>query len=169
MSDPTIAKSYSNLQTFFLVSLRLLLGWYFLYEGLVKIANPDWSAFGYLIDSQGPLAGFFQSLAANTGTLAIIDFLNKWGLTLIGLGLILGLFNRLALIFGMILLILYYCSHPPLASITYIMPQEGSYLWVNKTLIEIFAMAVLLVFPTSQIFGIDRLISKWFKNQVAAS
>lgn len=164
MSNPTIAKNYSNLQTFFLVSLRLLLGWYFLYEGLVKIANPDWSAFGYLMDSQGPLAGFFHSLAANAATVAVIDFLNKWGLTLIGLGLILGLFTRMALIFGMILLILYYCSHPPLASINYIMPQEGSYLWVNKTLIEVVAMAVLLVFPTSQIFGLDRLISKWFKN-----
>jgi thiosulfate dehydrogenase [quinone] large subunit len=164
MSVQSNLKNYSHLQTFFLVSLRLLLGWYFLYEGLVKIANPDWSAYGYLMDSQGPLAGFFHSMAANANMVASIDFLNKWGLALIGLGLILGLFTRLALIFGMLLLILYYCSHPPLASISYIMPQEGSYLWVNKTLIEIFAMAVLLVFPTSQIFGMDRLISKWFNN-----
>jgi len=42
--------------------------------------------------------------------------------------------------------------------------MEGTYLWVNKTLIEIFAMAVLLVFPTGRIFGLDRLISKWTKK-----
>jgi thiosulfate dehydrogenase [quinone] large subunit len=55
-------------------------------------------------------------------------------------------------------------SHPALASVTYLMPQEGSYLIVNKTLIEIFAMAVLFVFPTGHIAGLDRFISKWIKN-----
>ena len=51
MSDKSVAKNYTNLQTFLLVALRILLGWYFLYEGIVKIANPDWSSFNYLMDS----------------------------------------------------------------------------------------------------------------------
>jgi len=126
--------------------------------------NPDWSSLGYLMDSQGPFAGFFQSMATNAELVAVVDWLNMWGLTLIGLGLMLGAFTRISAGFGVLLLVLYYLSHPPLASVNYIMPQEGSYLLVNKTLIEIFVLAVLMVFPTGQIVGIDRLISKWIKK-----
>jgi thiosulfate dehydrogenase [quinone] large subunit len=109
MSSKAITKNFTNLQVFFLVTLRIIIGWYFLYEGLVKIANPDWSSFGYLMDSQGPFAGIFHSMVAKANTVAIIDMLNKWGLALIGLGLILGLFTQLATFFGMLLLIMYYC------------------------------------------------------------
>ncbi len=151
---------YSNTQTFFLVALRIIIGWYFFYEGITKIANADWSSVGYLMDSKGLMARVFTYLAMNEHVVAVVDFLNKWGLTFIGLGLILGLFTQLALCFGMILLTFYFLSHPPLANVTYIMPQEGSYLWVNKTLIEIFTMALLLAFPTGHIFGIDRLFRK---------
>jgi thiosulfate dehydrogenase (quinone) large subunit len=164
MSKAQTNTSYTNIQTFLLVALRMLLGWYFLYEGIVKIANPDWSSFGYLMDSQGAFAGMFHSMAAKANVVAVVDWLNKWGLTLIGLGLILGFLTQYALFFGMLLLIMYYCSHPPLASVTYLMPQEGSYLWVNKTLIEIFTMALLMVFPTGHLAGIDRFISKWLKK-----
>jgi thiosulfate dehydrogenase [quinone] large subunit len=136
-----------------------------MYEGIVKIANPDWTSFGYLMDSQGPVSGLFHSMAVNPDVVAVVDWLNMWGLTLIGLGLILGLFTQLALFFGIILLLLYYLSHPPLASVTYILPQEGSYLIVNKTLIEIFALALLMAFPTGKIAGIDRLISKWISKK----
>jgi thiosulfate dehydrogenase (quinone) large subunit len=164
MSNKQMNKSYTNIQTFLLVTLRILLGWYFLYEGIVKIANPDWSSFGYLMDSQGAFAGIFHAMAAKTNVVAVVDMLNKWGLTLIGLGLILGFLTQYALFFGMLLLIMYYCSHPPLASVAYLMPQEGSYLWVNKTLLEILTMAVLMVFPTGHIAGFDRFITKWTKK-----
>lgn len=160
MSKSEIAIRYSNLQTFLLVALRIIIGWYFLYEGLVKIANPDWSSFGYLMDSKGMFAGLFHSIAGNPDAVAVADWLNKWGLTMIGLGLILGLLTQVALVAGMVLLFVYYFSHPALASVTYILPQEGSYLWVNKTLIEAVTMAVLLAFPTGHIFGVDRILFK---------
>jgi thiosulfate dehydrogenase [quinone] large subunit len=156
---------YTNIQTLLLVTLRIILGWYFLYEGFVKIANPDWSSFGYLLDSKGFFSGMFHSMASNADVVAVVDWLNKWGLTMIGLGLILGLLTQLASFFGMLMLIMYFFSHPPLASITYVMPQEGSYLWVNKTLIEIFTMALLIAFPTGHIFGVDRFIFKSDKKR----
>jgi len=106
----------------------------------------------------------FHSMAANLSVVAVVDWLNMWGLTLIGLGLLLGLLTQLSIFLGILLLVLYYLSHPALASVTYMMPQEGSYLIVNKTLIEISALAVLFVFPTGQIAGLDRFISKWIKN-----
>jgi thiosulfate dehydrogenase [quinone] large subunit len=153
-------KDFSLTQLIFLVLLRVSVGWHLLYEGAVKIMDPDWSSFGYLMDSKGFFAGLFQSMASHQGVLQVVDFLNMWGLFLIGLGLIAGLFTRLSVICGIILLTFYFLSHPPLAGVQYIIPQEGSYLLVNKTLIEIIALCVLLVFPTGKLAGIDRFFQK---------
>ena len=149
---------YTNAQLSWLVILRVAIGWHFLYEGLVKLINPNWSSVGFLLDSGGFLGPFFQSLANNPGTVNIIDQLNIWGLILIGLGLILGLFSRPACIFGIMLLAAYYLSHPPFTGLKYAVPNEGSYLIVNKNLVELIALAVLFVFPSSRHIGIDRLI-----------
>ena len=153
---------YTTMQLLWLVALRVLIGWHFLYEGLVKVVNPNWSSAGYLMDSQGLFSGFFQSLATNQSVLSVVDFMNMWGLVAIGLGLLLGCFSRIALSGGIILLLFYYLSHPPFVGLKYGLPMEGSYLIVNKNLIELAAMIVLLLFPTSKIIGVDRLI---FKNK----
>lgn len=149
---------YTKAQLSWLVILRVAIGWHFLYEGLVKLINLNWSSVGFLLDSGGFLGAFFQSLANNPTTVNIIDQLNIWGLILIGLGLILGLFSKPVCIFGIILLATYYLSHPPFTGLRYAVPSEGSYLIVNKNLIELIALAVLYVFPSSRYIGIDRLI-----------
>jgi len=141
-----------------LVFLRLAIGWHFLYEGLVKLTNPNWSSAGYLLDSGGFLKQFFYNLTANPDLLKIVDFLNIWGLILIGLGLILGLFTRAAIISGIVLMVFYYFSHPPFPGLKYTMPTDGSYLVVNKMLIEALALGVLFVFPTWLEWGVDRWI-----------
>jgi thiosulfate dehydrogenase (quinone) large subunit len=149
---------YSQPQQWMLVILRVAIGWHLLYEGIIKLMNPNWSSVGYLMDSKGWFAGIFHSIAANPDALQVADFLNIWGLILVGLGLILGLFTRLSCYGGIALLALYYLSHPPLLNVTYIIPSEGNYMLVNKNLIELFTLAVLLLFPTGRIVGIDRFI-----------
>ncbi|MFT4223246.1 DoxX family membrane protein [Dysgonomonas sp.] len=159
--------SYSRPQTFWLVALRLLIGWHFLYEGIVKILNSGWTAYPYLMDSHGFLSNLFHGIAENPQILAISNIINIYGLTLIGLGLILGCFSRVASIGGIVFLALYYLSHPPFIGAEYMMPTEGSYLWVDKNVIEIGALMVLIYFPTSQIIGLDRYISKIFNRKSA--
>lgn len=151
-------------QIFWLVTLRVVIGWHFLYEGVVKLANPNWSSAGYLLDSAGFLKEFFYWLASDPAMLNTVDFMNVWGLIAIGLGLILGLLTKPALWAGIILLAFYYLSHPPLVGISYGLPMEGSYLLVNKTLIELIAMIVLMYFPTGIAIGIDSLIFKRAKK-----
>ena len=141
-----------------LVALQMLIGWHFFYEGLAKLINPYWTSALYLAESEWWLGGFFRNLAANPTAIVVIDFLNVWGLTLIGLALMLGLLARPAIIAGMILLALYYIAAPPFAGYSYAIPAEGSYLVVNKVMIEFVALAVLLAFPTNRLFGFDRLI-----------
>lgn len=156
---------YSKAQLWLLVVLRVVIGWHILYEGVSKLLNSNWSSLGYLMDSKGLLAGIFHSMASNPEVLRVVDFLNVWGLILVGAGLILGLFTRVATIGGIALMALYYLSHPPLINAAYAMPSEGNYLLVNKNLIELAALLVLSVFPTGCVVGIDRYIFKRGKEK----
>lgn len=149
---------YTKLQSTALVILRITIGWHFLYEGGVKILNPNWTAKSYLLDSGGFLKGFFELIAGNQTLLSISDTANAWGLALIGLSLLLGIFTRYSSIAGIVLLLLYYLSHPAFPGIEYLFPSDGSYFVINKTLVELFALLVVFAFPTSHIFGLQRLI-----------
>jgi thiosulfate dehydrogenase [quinone] large subunit len=152
--------TYSKSQTFWLVALRMIIGWHFLYEGLVKVLNPKWTSYAYLLDAGGWIASWLHGLAHSAQWLAVADFLNTWGLVLIGLGLVAGCFTRIATVSGIALVAVYYLSHIPFIGSSYMMPSEGSYLWIDKNLIEIVALAALFVFPTSQKYGLDRYIFK---------
>jgi thiosulfate dehydrogenase [quinone] large subunit len=140
-----------------LVIVRVLIGWHFLYEGLVKVADPNWSAASFLIAAQGPFANLFKYMASNTAILNGINFCNQWGLILVGIGLILGLLSRWAIIGGMALLTMYYLGNPPFIGLDVPGIAEGSYLIVNKNLIELFTLLVLFFSPTDRIIGLNRL------------
>ncbi len=149
---------YGTLQLIALVSMRMLIGWHFLYEGVAKLTNPYWTSAGYLQESKGWLSEIFTDLVNNESLLALADNLNQWGLMLIGLALLLGLFTRTAAVFGILALALYYAAAPPFPGLEYAMPAEGSYLIVNKILIELAALLVVVVFPTAHRVGLDRLL-----------
>lgn len=164
MKKQKIECIYSGWQVFALTFLRVLIGWHFLYEGLVKIYTPGWTAKGYLLGSVGPLAPLFKSMAQSELILNSVDFFNEWGLVLIGLSLFIGLFSKLFKILGIILLSLYYLAYPPFPSIGNNIYQEVSYWIVDKNLIGIAAIFVLLFFPSSHITGIDKFIFKKKRN-----
>ncbi len=148
----------NNLKVAWLVALRLAIGWHFLYEGLIKVLNPNWSSIGYLLDSKGFMSSFFYGIANNPTSLNIADFMNQWGLVLIGLGLILGFLTRISAISGMLLLALYYLSHPPFYWLEYAMPTEGSYFFIDKVFIEFCALGAIASMQTGKCIGIDRLL-----------
>lgn len=151
---------YTKIQSFALVTMRLAIGWHFLYEGGVKLLNPHWTSKSYLMDSGGFMKGIFSYIADNHTLLNISDAANAWGLTLIGLALMLGLFARYASLAGIFLLLLYYLSHPAFPGIDFMFPSDGSYFIINKTLVELFAMLVIFAFPSLGQFGIERFIHK---------
>jgi thiosulfate dehydrogenase (quinone) large subunit len=148
----------SRVQMATIVVLRVLIGWHFLYEGLSKLTSPGWSASGYLLQSRGPFAGVFRWMAADASALAAVNQLNMWGLTAIGLGLILGCFTRVASAAGLLVLLMFYLCNPPFVGYFYAIPTEGSYLVVNKNLVEAAALAVVLVTNSGRAAGLDRII-----------
>lgn len=153
-----IKPNYSNWQICALTILRVLIGWHFLYEGLIKIYTPEWTGKSYLLASIGPFAPMFKALAESDTLLQIADFLNVWGLVLVGLSLFVGLFSRLSIFFGIALLAFYYLSFPPFPGLGASGFVEGNYWIVNRNLIEIGALLVLAVFPSSHITGLDRFV-----------
>jgi len=100
-------------QLYGLVTLRVLIGWHFLYEGISKIINPYWSSAAYLLDSKWLFSGLAKTIVSNPTLLGISDFVNMWGLTLVGASLLLGLCSRYSALVGMGFVILYYLFAPP--------------------------------------------------------
>ena len=81
----------------------------------------------------------------------IINFLNEWGLTLIGLALIFGVFVRLASFFGIVLMMLYYLPIFP--------PAHGL---VDEHIIYSLVFLVLMAFGSGEILTLN----KWLQERL---
>jgi thiosulfate dehydrogenase [quinone] large subunit len=138
--------------------LRVVIGWHFLYEGLTKLTAPSFTAAGYLKQARGPFGELFKSIATQPNLLANADLITMWGLTLVGLFLILGLFTRLASLAGIGFILMFYLAAPPLIGYFYSIPSEGSYLIINKNLVELCALAVIFATGSGKFAGLDRIV-----------
>ncbi|MES2646980.1 MAG: DoxX subfamily [Bacteroidota bacterium] len=153
----------TRVQGFVLVLLRILIGWHFLYEGVIKAYNPSWTSRGYLL-SASILKPFFAWLASDS-LISIIDNLNIIALIAVGISLLIGIKVKWGCIGGVLLLLLYYFAHPPLPGLPQ-GPSEGSYWIVNKNLIEMAALFVVYQFPLTSLFGLEKMFTK---NKVVTS
>jgi thiosulfate dehydrogenase [quinone] large subunit len=141
-----------------ITTMRVVVGWHFLYEGIAKLSSPSWSAAGYLKVSRGPFAAFFHWIASQPLLLDKANLITSYGLTIIGVLLILGLFTRVAAFGGIGLVLLFYICNPPFVGYFYSIPSEGSYLIVNKNLVEVCALAVILLTRSGLYAGVDRIL-----------
>lgn len=128
--------------------LRVSLGWFFFYAGITKVLDPNWSAAGYLKGAK-TFTGFYQFLT-DPSILPIVNFLNEWGLTLLGISLIFGVFVRLGGILGAVLMLLYYF---PILNFPY--PNAHAYI-VDEHIIYIFALLSLAAARAGRIWGLER-------------
>jgi uncharacterized membrane protein YphA (DoxX/SURF4 family) len=151
----------SQLLPWALTIVRIVIGWHFLYEGISKIMAAGWTSAPYLAGSKWIFAPLFTAMTGSPAAIAIIDFINIWGMVLIGLGLILGLFTRWAAVGGTLMLFFYFVAYPPLPGYMFGVPVEGNYLWVNRNLIELFALALFIFLSREYHFSLDRLIERW--------
>lgn len=140
--------------------LRVALGWLFLYAGITKILNPAWSAAGYLGNAK-TFGGFYAWLAspANMGW---VNFINEWGLTLLGVSLIIGIGVRLSSILGALMMLLYYFP-----ILKFPMVGTHSYL-VDEHIIYALVLLFFANVHAGRAFGIDHFLAtspklqKWF-------
>ena len=116
--------------------LRVVVGWHFLYEGIAKLTSPSWSAAGYMKSVARPVRRFFHWIAGQPNLLDKANLITMYGLAFVGVLLILGLFTRLAAIARHRLRPAVLPCDPPFVGYFYSIPTEGSYLIVNKNLVE---------------------------------
>ena len=152
MKDSRNTSQLASAQQWGLIILRIIIGWHFLYEGIVKLLDTGWSAEGYLANTHGFLSGIFHSMASNPAVLEAVNFLNVWGLILIGTGLFLGFLARPAAYAGILLLFFYYFAYPPFQGYNFGVAQEGHYLVFDKTFIELAALILLALFGEYSVF-----------------
>ena len=150
--------SLTGLQLSVLVILRVAIGWIILYEGIGRAMNSSWSLTGYLSGSRGVFAGYFTSLTTHSNLMYAIEIINEWGLILIGMGLVFGLFSRFFSFAGLVFALIGYLSHPPFFGLNYTSIVQGSYLIVNELFVLFFLLLLFVLLPTSHIIGLDRLI-----------
>lgn len=141
----------STYQKVSLVILRLSLGWLFFYAGITKILNPDWSAAGYIRSAKN--FSFFYNLFLNSSVLPVINFLNEWGLLLVGIALIFGIFIRIYSAVGILLMVLYYFV------LAFPYPNANSFI-VDDHIIIIAGLLVLSAFRAGRVWGLEEWCSK---------
>jgi uncharacterized membrane protein YphA (DoxX/SURF4 family) len=78
----------------------------------------------------------------------------KWGLTAIGLCLLLGLFTPVAALAAAAQLAMFYFASPPWPGLPAAL-MGGHYLYVDRNLIELVAVLVVAAVPAGQWAGLD--------------
>jgi thiosulfate dehydrogenase [quinone] large subunit len=141
-------------QTLWLFLLRITMGWLLFWAGITKVLNPNFSAAGYL-EGAKTFTGFFHWLASPE-MLPFTNFINEWGLTLIGLALMLGIGTRIAARLGAVLMILYYL---PILDFPY--PNAHAYI-VDEHIIYAIALMLLDAFRAGRSYGYDASLSQRF-------
>jgi uncharacterized membrane protein YphA (DoxX/SURF4 family) len=87
-----------------------------------------------------------------------IDFLTRWGLTVIGACLLLGLFTRSACVGGAMFLLMFYLAMPALPWLPPNPRAEGHYFYINKNIIEMLALLALATTRSGRWVGLDSLV-----------
>ena len=137
--------------------LRLLLGWFMFVDGLQILLTPHWSAASFLLGAKNfPAFYAWFAMASNSWW---VNPLNSWGITLIGVALLLGVGVRLASWTGAILMILYYFPH-------YTLPWVPNGFIVEEHIIYAAAFVLIAVFPAAQSFGFARDLRRTFLGRI---
>lgn len=132
--------------SYWMVFLRLIVGWWFLGAGLSKIVENGvfYDAHGWMMyAAEGtliyPITSWFAANAVWLPNLMI-----PWGELAIGLGLIVGCLTRLAAANGAILMFFFYFGN-----------ADWGHGFVNGDLMGLLLFLTLIVFGAGRVFGID--------------
>ncbi len=147
-------------KNYILAIIRIVMGWIFLWAfldktfglGVSTLREKSWLAgnsptSGFLSSLKGPFAFFYNNLTGNL----FVDWIFMIGLLLIGISLILGIFNKLATYSGSLLMLLMY---------TAVMPSKNNPL-IDEHIIYLLILLLLNFFRAGDYFGLRK---KWSKT-----
>ncbi|WP_123537796.1 DoxX family protein [Halosimplex salinum] len=151
----TVQGKAHSLSAWFVLALRLMMGYAFLYSGVSKItAAEPFSAGGYLTHSAAangnPLAGVFAWMGSTPWFVEFANVAVPWGELLIGLGLLVGALVRLAAFFGALMMLMFYFGNWSI--------EHGL---INGDFAYMLVFLAVAAFGAGRILGLDALIERY--------
>ena len=132
--------------------LRVIMGWFLFYAGITKVLDAGWTSAGDVKGAKNFVDLYQWFLSPQV--LPVVDFMVKWGLTMLGVSLLLGLFVRVSSYLGMLLMFLLY-----LPVLNFPLVGAHAYL-VDEHIIYMAGLVVLASFKAGHVWGLE----KWCSN-----
>ncbi|WP_435335627.1 DoxX family protein [Haloarchaeobius sp. TZWWS8] len=151
----TVTGRAHSLSAWFVLSLRLMMGYAFLHAGWDKIvAAEPFNAKGYLLFAAGangnPLAEMFVWMGETSWLVSFANVAVPWGELFIGLGLLVGALVRLAAFFGAFLMAMFYFGNWSV--------EHGV---INGDFAYMLVFLALAAFGAGRILGLDAIIENY--------
>jgi thiosulfate dehydrogenase [quinone] large subunit len=150
----TVSGKAHSLSAWFVLALRLMMGYAFLYSGWDKItAAEPFSATGYLLNAvpaESPLVGPFHWMGSTPWFADLLAVAVPWGELLIGLGLLVGALTRLAAFFGAFMMLLFYFGN-----------WEVAHGLINGDFAYMLVFLSVAAFGAGRILGLDAYVEQY--------
>ncbi|MDY6819592.1 MAG: DoxX family protein [Halobacteriales archaeon] len=134
----------ATLTGYWIVFLRLLVGWWFLHEGLNKYATPGTFTAGWFLEKTDTIVSPILNIFAGGLAETAINLMIPIAEVLIGVGIILGCLTRLASFFGTVMMGLFYFGNEAW--------RRG---FVNGDLMGLVLFVTIIIFGAGRVWGID--------------
>ena len=151
----TVGGRVHSLSAWFVLALRLMMGYAFAYSGFTKItAAEPFSAGGYLANvaatNGNPLAELFAWMGSTPWFVEFANVAVPWGELFIGLGLLVGAVVRLAAFFGALMMFMFYFGNWDIA--------HGV---INGDFAYMLVFLAVAAFGAGRILGLDQYIEQY--------
>jgi thiosulfate dehydrogenase [quinone] large subunit len=150
----TVRGKAHSLSAWFVLALRLMMGYAFLHAGWVKIvAAEPFSATGYLMNAvpaESPLVGMFHWMGSTPWFTDFLAIAIPWGELLIGAALLAGLVTRLAAFFGAFMMLMFYFSN-----------WDVAHGIINGDFAYMLVFLAVAAFGAGRILGLDAVVEQY--------
>jgi thiosulfate dehydrogenase [quinone] large subunit len=149
----TITGQGHSLSAWFVLALRLMMGYAFLHAGTSKLTEAGWSAQGYLMNAvpaESPLVGMFHWMGSTAWFVDFLAIAVPWGQFLIGLALIAGVLTRFAAFWGAFMMVMFYFAN-----------WDVAHGFINGNFAYMLVFLAVAAFGAGRILGLDALIENY--------
>jgi len=138
----------------FIALLRMVLGWLFLYQGVIAIVHSDWSVGPYIQNARS--FSWLYSIVNTQPLLQYVSYGVKGLFILVGALLILGIGARFAAFLGIALMLFFYF---PLLSFPHVFSLDGSsvYYIVDDHIVYVMILLYLFTVRSGEYLGLGSL------------
>ena len=143
-----------TLSVWFILALRLMIGIAFFQSGVDKVLSGEFNAAGYLVNAPpangSPVADLFVAMGQTQWFVEFVNVAVPWGEVLIGLGVTVGAFTRLAAFWGALVMLLFYLGNWDIA--------HG---YINGDFAYMLVFLSVAAFGAGRILGLDSYIENY--------